>query len=110
MTNQFKMPKKRILEKDIEKRLKREIKKLGGVSEKFKSPMKRSVPDQLCMLPTTLIWFVECKAPGKKATTLQLEDHERRRALGFNVDVVDTYEAIDELIIRIKSEIMERMI
>ena len=33
--------------------------------------------------------FVEVKNVGKKPTTLQLRDHERRRDLGCDVRVID---------------------
>jgi hypothetical protein len=42
--------------------------------------------------------FVELKAPGKKPTPAQQRDHERRRAMGFRVEVLDSIEAVDEFV------------
>jgi|TARA_R110001592_G_scaffold25271_1_gene96185 Holliday junction resolvase len=78
-----------MLEKDIENALVRKVKKLGGMCEKFTSPGRRSVPDRIITLPNGKIVFVEVKNTGKKPTELQLRDHERRRALGCDVRVID---------------------
>ena len=84
-----------MLESRIEKALVRRVESLGGTCEKFTSPGRRSVPERLVTLPGNRIIFVEAKAPGKKATTLQQRDHERRRALGCDVRVIDSLEAVD---------------
>lgn len=83
-----------MLERDIEKALVAHIKSLGGTCEKFVSPMRSSVPDRLVTLPNNAISFVECKRPGAKPTKAQLRDHDRRRALGCTVHVVDSIEGI----------------
>lgn len=83
------------LERDIEKLLVARVKALGGIAEKFTSPGRRSVPDRLVILPPGRVIFVELKSPGKKPTPAQLRDHERRRALGCDVRVIDNKEAID---------------
>ena len=84
-----------MLEKDVEAYLVRRIKQLGGMAEKFTSPSKRSVPDRIVTLPNGKIIFVELKAPKKKPTPNQLLDHERRRALGCTVLVLDSKGAVD---------------
>ena len=81
-----------MLEKDIENALVRRVKTLGGMCEKFTSPGRRSVPDRIITLPNGKIVFVEVKNVGKKPTTLQLCDHERRRDLGCDVRVIDNME------------------
>jgi hypothetical protein len=78
-----------MLERDIEQALIRKVKQLGGMAEKFTSPAKRSVPDRICLLPGGRIIFVELKAPGKVPTENQKRDHEKRRALGCDVRVLD---------------------
>ena len=95
----------RVRESAIERYLVREVERRGGVAEKFKSPNRRAVPDRLILWPEARFekykpypaWaeFVECKAPGEKPTVLQHRDHERRRAMGFRVTVVDSIEAVD---------------
>lgn len=95
-----------MLEKTIEKYLKGEIEKRGATSEKFTSPGKRHVPDQLVSVPGGLVlgrrkawvFFVEVKKEGEKPTAGQARDHERRRAMGFNVYVVDSKHSVDRMI------------
>lgn len=74
----------------IEKHLVAEVKKAGGVAYKFVSPGRRSVPDRIVLLPGGRIVFVECKAPGKAPRADQQREHERLRALGFTVVVLDS--------------------
>jgi hypothetical protein len=81
-----------ILERHIEQALVKRVKELGGMAEKFVSPGRRSVPDRLVTLPDGVIIFVELKNTGKESTPLQKLDHERRRALGCDVRVINTME------------------
>jgi hypothetical protein len=101
------MKPRRIRESKVESYLVKEVEKRGGVAEKFKSPGRRNVPDRIISWPETIFprgewapypgWveFVECKRPGEKPTPAQHRDHERRRAMGFRVTVVDSIEAVD---------------
>jgi Holliday junction resolvase len=82
-----------MLESKIERALVARIKALGGKCEKFSSPGRRAVPDRIVSLPGGCIVFVEVKAPNEKPTKLQLLDHAERRALGFDVRVIDSLEA-----------------
>lgn len=84
-----------MLEKQIEAALVKRVKALGGMAEKFTSPGRRSVPDRIVTLPGGRVIFVELKAPGAKPTENQQRDHERRRALGCDVRVIDSLEAVD---------------
>ena len=84
-----------MLERDIESALVKRVKELKGLCEKFTSPGRRSVPDRLVTLPGDIVIFVELKAPGKKPTKLQLRDHQRRRALGCDVRVIDSLEQVE---------------
>ena len=81
-----------MLESEVENTLVKRVKQLGGTCEKFTSPGRRSVPDRLVTLPGGKIIFVELKAPGKKPTEKQIRDHQRRRALGCDVRVIDNKE------------------
>ena len=89
-----------MLEKDIEDRVGRYAKKFGIMFEKFTSPSKRSVPDRLLTFPGSpaQMVFIEFKAPGKKPTPKQAADHEKRRAIGALVYVVDDIEQGKRLI------------
>lgn len=77
-------------ENPVEKHLIKEVKKAGGRAYKFVSPGRRSVPDRIVLLPGGRLVFVECKAPGKLPRADQLREHERLRALGFSVVVLDS--------------------
>lgn len=83
-----------MLERDIEKAFVAHVKRLGGMAEKFTSPGRRSVPDRLVTLPGGRIIFVELKRPGQKPTEAQQRDHDKRRALGCDVRVIDSLEAV----------------
>jgi hypothetical protein len=76
----------------VEAALVRRVKTIGGLCEKFTSPGRRSVPDRIITMPNGQIIFVEVKRPGEKPTAAQLKDHERRRALGCDVRVIDSME------------------
>jgi len=80
---------KPMLEKDVEGNNRTYAKKKGVMFEKFTSPAKRSVPDDILTFPNGLIAFIEYKAPGKRATPKQWLDHQKRRAMGCLVYVVD---------------------
>lgn len=83
-----------MLERKIEQALVYRVKELGGTCEKFVSPGRRSVPDRLVTLPGGKVIFVELKAPGNKPTEAQQRDHERRRALGCEVRVIDNMDDV----------------
>lgn len=89
-----------ITEKNIEDYLCRGVKRIDkrGRCEKFSSPGRRHVPDRIVTLPFGLLYFVECKRPGQKASPAQAADHKVRRELGFNVWVVSTFEEVDEVL------------
>ena len=61
----------KMLEKEVEKFLVREVKKIGGVSFKFISPGNAGVPDRIVILPTGKVVFVELKTDKGKLTKLQ---------------------------------------
>jgi hypothetical protein len=84
-----------MLEKTIEQALCKRVKELGGSCDKYSSPSRRAVPDRIVMLPNKTLIFVECKAPGKAPTDAQYRDHERRRAMGFDVRVISTLEQVN---------------
>ncbi len=85
------------LEADIEKYFVAQCKKRTWRAEKFTSPGRRSVPDRFIAKHHGDCFFCELKAPGKKPTRKQLQDHAERRERGFRVYVADTFEAVDEV-------------
>lgn len=50
-----------VLERDIERKLGNEIKKLGGLYYKFTSPNLPGVPDRIVIMPGGRVIFVELK-------------------------------------------------
>lgn len=76
-------------ESEIEKFFVDYIKPLGGDAEKFSSPSRRNIPDRLVTFPGGVVFFVEFKATGRRATSAQKRDHARRRDRGFDVRVID---------------------
>jgi hypothetical protein len=79
----------------IETYLVKRVEELGGFCEKFSSPNRRNVPDRIVTFADNRLAFVECKASGKRPTQAQMRDHERRRSMGFDVYVVNSYESAD---------------
>lgn len=76
-------------ESRIESRFVEHAKKRGVAAYKFTSPNRRSVPDRLVLAPGGMMFFIEFKAPGEEPTTAQYREHEKLRALGFEVYVID---------------------
>ena len=83
-------------EKHVEEKLRIGVKEKGGRAYKFVSPGNQGVPDRIVLLPGGVIDFIELKDKGKKPTALQLNQHTKLRALGFNVLVIDSKEGVDE--------------
>lgn len=100
--------KKKVRESVIEADGTQRVKEQGGFSAKFKSPGHRSRPDRIefygvepimqitgftreaaVALLASAIQLTEYKQPGVAPTAAQLREHERYRALGFTVNVID---------------------
>lgn len=87
-----------MLEKEIEQKLVKEVKKKGGIAPKWVSPGFAGVPDRLVLLPKGKIAFVEVKAPGEVARPLQKARHRLLRKLGFRVYVLDDEKDIPDIL------------
>lgn len=48
------------------------------------------LPDRLCLFPGGEVVFVELKAFGKKPRKIQVLMHQKLKAMGFRVEVIDT--------------------
>lgn len=91
-------------ESKVEQHLVARVKALGGEVRKVKWIGRRGAPDRLVLLPDRWRPFrapwhplVELKRPGRDAEDYQAREHERLRAAGFVVLVLDTIEKIDEV-------------
>nr|DAT75981.1 MAG TPA: Nuclease [Caudoviricetes sp.] len=85
-------------EKDIEQKLVKAVKQIGGMCLKFTSPGFDGVPDRLVLLPLGRMAFVELKAPGKEPRPLQLRRIQELSRLDFPCYVVDNEEMIGGII------------
>jgi hypothetical protein len=94
-------------ESEIEDYLVKRVKAMGGEVRKVQWVGRIGAPDRLVMLPfkhslysgrlKTTVW-VELKAPGAKPRPSQLREHERMRAMGQRVEVIDSLEKVEELL------------
>ncbi len=92
-------------ERDIESYLVERVKALGGEVRKVQWVGRKGAPDRLVMLPCRYAEFgtgsclwVELKAPGEKVKPHQQREHERMRAMGQRVVVIDSFEGVDEVL------------
>ena len=88
-------------EKEIEQKLTRAVKDLGGICPKFVSPGMNGMPDRIVLLPKDRMAFVEVKAPGERPRPLQMARHRLLRRLGFRVYVLDSVEQIEVILSQI---------
>jgi hypothetical protein len=94
-------------ERDIEDYLVQRVSAMGGEVRKVKWIGRRGAPDRLVMMP---VWepspgnkfvrsaWVELKAPGEKAKPHQAREHQRMRAMGQRVEVIDSLEGVEALL------------
>ena len=92
-------------EKVLEAELRERCKALGWMCIKLTSQYQRGLPDRLILMPGGRVCFAEIKTTGKKPTALQRVTHERLRALGYRVEVVDTTESLENLIVELLYEV-----
>lgn len=84
-------------ESQIESYLVERTKAAGGECRKLKWVGRNGAPDRIVMLNGKVI-FIELKAPGEKAKPHQVREHERMRRMGQRVEVVDSFERVDEVL------------
>ena len=76
-------------EKLIEKKLREEVKKMGGIALKFYSEFNTGYPDRIVLMPGGRIYFVELKSTGKKMSPIQKVMADKLKSLGFGVFLID---------------------
>lgn len=94
-------------EAEVESYLTTRVRQHGGEVRKVKWLGRNGAPDRLIMFPTEQLTetltipgthaFVELKRPGEKPRPNQLREHDRLRACGFTVLVIDSFEGVDAL-------------
>ena len=87
-------------ESKIEKYLKDEVEKLGGLCLKFTSSI-RGVPDRIVLLPENRIYFVELKNEQGRLSVPQKYLHKKFKRLGIHVYVPNSKTQVDEFIERV---------
>ena len=90
-------------EKNIEKKLVKAVKVMGGLAPKFVSPGFDGVPDRIVLLPSGKIAFVELKADGKEMRPLQVKRKRQLESLGFFVYCINNPEQIEGVLNEIQS-------
>lgn len=85
----------------VEKYLIKAVEALGWWCLKFPPLFFAGFPDRIILGAGAVIVFVELKAPNKKPRKLQERIHKQLRAFGFRVEVLDTFESVDALILTI---------
>jgi hypothetical protein len=84
-------------EKQIEMYLVKQVAKHGGEVRKVSWIGRRGAPDRLVMLANRVVW-VELKSPQGRTQDHQVREHNRLKAFGFDVRVINSIEAVDDLI------------
>lgn len=77
-----------MLEKTVEQKLIKGVRKMGGEAFKFVSPGNDGVPDRLVLLPGGKIYFVELKTERGQLRPTQKVQLVRLSALGQQVYVL----------------------
>lgn len=70
-------------EKEVEKYLRDQIEKMGGMCLKFISPGDAGVPDRIVLLPGGRVWFIEIKTDKGRVRPLQRWWQKKLRAVGI---------------------------
>lgn len=85
-------------EKMVERKLVEAVKANSGMCIKLLCDQLTGLPDRMCLFPGHKIIFVELKTTGKKPRRIQLFMHNKLRALGFRVEVIDTVKGVNDFI------------
>jgi hypothetical protein len=80
-------------ESAVERRLTREVQRLGGVSVKI-MPVVAGTPDRLILLPGGQMYLVETKAPTGSLRPAQVVWHARAAAIGTVVTVLSSVQEV----------------
>ena len=97
-------------ERDLERRLRDQLRRAGCLPLKFESPGYTGVPDRIVLIPGGRIVFVEMKAPGEKERPRQVYVQGLLRRLGFTVfSAVDSREKIDRVVECCREAMNERV-
>ena len=85
-------------ESQVEAYLVKRVKEAGGTTRKLRWLCRNGAPDRVVMFKGGTLVFVEVKRPGGRVRLEQKLEHDDLRAMGQQVMIVETLEAVDELI------------
>lgn len=91
-------------ESEIERKLGKEIKKLGGLYYKFVSPNLPGVPDRIVIMPGGRVIFVELKTEIGRLSNIQKWVIEEMRQRGADVRVIKGWPAAKAFLDELKEE------
>lgn len=87
-----------MLERDVETYFVARVKAAGGVQRKLQWIGQRHGPDRFVKFLGVPVVLVELKRPGGTARAGQEREHARLRAVGTDVRVIDSVQAVDNFI------------
>jgi hypothetical protein len=87
-----------VAEKQIEKKLKDAIEKLGGKCYKMVSPGVRGAPDRIIFLPGGFVYFVETKFSDRGLRPGQINYHKELKKRGTVVWIVRDEETLQDFL------------
>lgn len=88
----------------LERKLVREVEKVGGLCWKFTSPNTPGVPDRVCIMPDGAVVFVEMKAEFGRLSNIQKYRREQLKTRNADIRIVKGEAALTEFI----AEVQER--
>lgn len=102
------MSKEIISEKDLERTFSEHLNRTKKVWViKLLSTFVKGLPDRMIICQGGYVGFAEIKTTGKKPTKIQTHIHEKLRALGFTVFVIDDLESRDKAISFFSNKVKE---
>ena len=91
-------------EKLLEKKLREEVKKLGGLALKFASASYTGMPDRIVLMKGGNVHFVELKSTGRKQTDRQLVVSKMLMKYGFEVTIIDSQDGLNNFLNSLKCQ------
>lgn len=89
-------------EAKIEEWLVKEVKKLGGIADKFVSPANPGVPDRIIVMPGGRVYFVELKTEIGRLSNIQKWQRQRYRERNADVRVIKGMKQAKEFVEELK--------
>lgn len=83
-------------ESEVESHMVRVAERCGGMVRKAQWSGRRGAPDRCVFMPNGLIFWIELKRPTCTAEAHQAREHDRMRAYGQIVVVLDTVKRVDD--------------